>query len=144
MGNQHPWQISIEDNPHGTDWWRYRTSIDRHASEGGVLGASSPATLRQFLPEKHQYILSPSWDHHDNPFACLSCGDAGAGRVYQTVDLWIGRDPLDMPWEDYAILSGLLQAEGLCEYISNYRRRMFDSASAVFWQYNDSCPVTHG
>lgn len=26
----------------------------------------------------------------------------------------------------------------------NYRRRMFSTASAIFWMYNDSWPVTHG
>jgi beta-mannosidase len=49
-----------------------------------------------------------------------------------------------MEWEDYALVSALLQAEGLQEYIANYRRRMFSSASAIFWSYNDSWPVTHG
>ena len=49
-----------------------------------------------------------------------------------------------MRLEDYAVASGLLQAEALSEYIANYRRRMFSSASAVFWMYNDSWPVTHG
>jgi beta-mannosidase len=61
-----------------------------------------------------------------------------------TAEFWIGRDPLAMEWEDYAFVSALLQAEGLQEYIANYRRRMFSSASAVFWSYNDSWPVTHG
>jgi beta-mannosidase len=38
----------------------------------------------------------------------------------------------------------LLQAEGLYEYIANYRRRMFSSASAIFWMFNDAWPATHG
>ncbi len=49
-----------------------------------------------------------------------------------------------MDYRDYALLSGLLQADGLSEYIANYRRRMFSSSSAIFWMYNDSWPVTHG
>lgn len=49
-----------------------------------------------------------------------------------------------MPLEEYAFASALLQAEALQEYILNYRRRMFSSASAIFWMYNDSWPVTHG
>lgn len=143
VGDQHPWKVSIM-MPGGADFWEYRALVDRFPNEGGVLGASSPATLRQFLPEKDRYLLSPSWDHHDNPLACTDSKQGDLGHAYQTVELWTGRDPLAMEWEEYAFVSGLLQAEGLQEYIANYRRRMFSSASAVFWSYNDSWPVTHG
>ena len=36
----------------------------------------------------------------------------------------------------------VLQGHGLAEYIKNFRRRMFDSASAIFWMYNDVWPCT--
>ncbi|OPZ87298.1 MAG: Exo-beta-D-glucosaminidase precursor [bacterium ADurb.Bin429] len=142
VGDQHPWTVSME--PGGADFWKYRGNIDRFPNEGGVLGASSPATLRQFLPENERYLYSPSWDHHDNPFAVHDSTPGELGHAYKTVELWTGLDPLSMPWEEYAFVSGLLHAEGLAEYISNYRRRMYDSASAIFWMYNDSWPVTHG
>jgi beta-mannosidase len=143
VGDQHPWRVSIGD-PGPADWWTYRTFVDRFPNEGGVLGASSPATLRQFLPENERYLLSPSWEHHDNPFARNGSKPGDLGRAYDTVRLWTGRDPLAMDWEEYAFVSALLQAEGLTEYISNYRRRMFSSAAAIFWMYNDSWPATHG
>jgi beta-mannosidase len=53
VGDQHPWGVSIL-NPGGADFWTYRTYVDRFANEGGVIGASSPATIRQFLPEEQQ------------------------------------------------------------------------------------------
>lgn len=143
VGDQHPWGVSIMDGK-GADFWQYRQYVDRFPNEGGVLGASSPATLRQFLPEDEQRMLSPSWQHHDNPLAHMAGEQGGLGRAYQTVQIWTGRDPLTMDRGDYTFLSALLQAEGLREYIENYRRRMFSSASAVFWMYNDSWPVTHG
>ncbi|MCX7598731.1 MAG: hypothetical protein N2512_07650 [Armatimonadetes bacterium] len=143
VGDQHPWGVSIID-PGPADWWKYRTYVDRFPNEGGVLGCSSPATLRQFLPENERYLLSPSWDHHDNPLAMLGSSQGELGRAYQAVKLWTGLEPLSLGWEDYAFVSALLQAEGLSEYIANYRRRMFSSASAIFWMYNDSWPVTHG
>jgi hypothetical protein len=65
-------------------------------------------------------------------------------------DMPIGRCAVDRPRSPgdgdgrLRLRSALLQAEGLQEYISNYRRRMFSSAAAVFWMYNDSWPVTHG
>ncbi len=143
-GDQHPWDVSLRQ-PGGADFWEYRNYFDRFPNEGGVLGVSSPATLRQFLPSDEQFLLSPSWDHHDNPYALLpqAC-DGSIGRAYETVKLWLGRDPLQMGWTDYAFASSMLQAEGLWEYIRNYRRRMYSSASAVFWMFNDSWPVTHG
>ena len=143
VGDQHPWGVSIL-TAGAADWWMYRKYVDRFANEGGVLGASSPKTLHEFLPEEERYLLSPSWDHHDNPVGTLGCDPGEAGRVYATVELWTGRDPLTMDLDTYAFVSALLQAEGLQEYIANYRRRLFSSASAVFWSYNDSWPVTHG
>ena len=142
-GDQHPWTIALE-SAGGTDFRNYRHRTDRFPNEGGVLGASTIPTLRQFLPENERYVKSFSWDHHDNPFARRDLEWGKLGHAYETVKLWTGRDPLKLSLEEYAVLSGLLQAEGLEEYISNYRRRMYSSASAIFWMYNDSWPVTNG
>jgi beta-mannosidase len=46
-----------------------------------------------------------------------------------------------MSIEDYVYYGGIVQGEGLAEYIRNFRRRMFSSASAVFWMYNDCWPM---
>jgi beta-mannosidase len=108
------------------------------------MGCTGLATLRQFLPEDERYLFSPSWEHHDNPFACHDSVPGNLGHVYQTIELWLGRNPEAMDMEEYAYLSGLLQADGLKEYIENYRRRMFSTSSAIFWMYNDSWPVTNG
>ncbi|MCD6351038.1 MAG: hypothetical protein J7M26_02865, partial [Armatimonadetes bacterium] len=143
VGDQHPWKVSIQAE-NAWDFWMYRSFVDRFPNEGGVIGASSPATLRQFLPEGERYVGSPSWDHHDNPMACLAAEPGAWGRAYQLVINWLGLDPFELELEDYAFASALLQAEGLSEYIVNYRRRMFSSASAIFWMYNDSWPVSHG
>ncbi len=143
VGDQHPWVVSIM-TPGGADWWLYRSHVDRFANEGGVLGMSSPKSIREMLPESQQYMFSPGWHHHDNTFAMIDTDPSKLGHAYQTVALWTGRDPQEMDWEDYAVLSAILQAEGLSEYIDNYRRRMFSSSCAVFWMYNDSWPVTHG
>ena len=142
QGDQHPWMVSIGQTS-GADWWAYRTDDSRFANEGGVLGCSTPATLRDFLPENERHLLSPSWEHHDNPFA-INGVPGTVGRVYGTVTLWTGLDPFTLDYERYAFVSGLLQAEGMSEYITNYRRRMWDSAAAIFWMFNDSWPATHG
>ena len=143
VGDQHPWTVSLQ-MPGGADWWDYRTFVDRFPNEGGVLGASSLGTLRQFLPENERRILSPSWEHHDNPYATNDVNPGSPGHAYQTVELWMGLDSASLDWETHAVASGLLQGEGIAEYIANYRRRMFSSSAAVFWMFNDSWPATHG
>ena len=137
IGDQHPWKVTL-GHP---DFWEYRTYVDRFPNEGGVLGASSPATLRQFLPQGERHIRSFSWEHHDNTANFWS---AETPITYRLVDYWLGLKYTDLSFDNYVFASALLQAEGLGEYITNYRRRMFSSSAAVFWMYNDSWPVTHG
>lgn len=139
IGDQHPWHVSLGAG--GPDFWEYRKDVSRFPNEGGVLGASSPATLRQFLPEEHRKVFSPSWEFHDN--ACNYWGEGG-GICYRYMDLWLGMSPDDLSFDDYVYYSGVLQSEGLQEYSNNFRRRMFSSSSAIFWMYNDSWPASHG
>jgi beta-mannosidase len=47
-----------------------------------------------------------------------------------------------MSIEDFVYWGGLVQGEGLREYVDNFRRRMFDSSSAIFWMFNDCWPAT--
>ena len=138
-GDQHPWGVSLQKD--GTNMWAYRDYVDRFPNEGGVLGASSPATLRQFLPPDQQFIRSFSWDLHDN---LMNFVNENKGVTYKFVEDWLGKDYTKMTFDDYVFASALLQSEGLMEYINNYHRRMYSSSSAIFWMYNDSWPVTHG
>ena len=138
-GDQHPWGVSLQKD--STNFWAYRNYVDRFPNEGGALGASSPATLRQFLPDNEQHIRSFSWELHDNAMNFLN---DKKGLTYQFVEDWLGKDYTKMSFDNYVFASALLQSEGLMEYINNYHRRMFSSSSAIFWMFNDSWPVTHG
>jgi beta-mannosidase len=138
VGDQHPWHVSIQQNRE--NFWAYRGDVSRFPNEGGALGASSPATLREFLPEDERYYLSPSWEYHDNEIA----QNARSLMGEEWFARWLGMRPGEMTLDDYAYYSGVLQAEALVEYIHNFRRRMFSTSSAIFWMYNDSWPVTHG
>ena len=147
VGDQHPWHVSLFGDLE--NYWAYRVDVSRFPNEGGALGASSIETLKEFLPENERYYLSPSWEYHDNELALgpNPAGEGGPGRksINETwFRTWLGMDPAAMTLPDYAYYSGLLQSEALVEYINNYRRRMFSTASAIFWMYNDSWPVTHG
>ena len=138
-GDQHPWGVTLQKDT--TNMWAYRNYVDRFPNEGGVLGASSPATLREFLPEEERYVRSFTWDQHDN---LKNFETDGEGVTYRFVRDWLGVDYKDMSYDDYIFASSLLHSEGLSEYINNYHRRMFSSSSAIFWMFNDSWPVTHG
>jgi beta-mannosidase len=133
-GDQHPWSVSLNFmGTDGPDFYGYRQNVDRFPTEGGFLGASSPATLRRFLPKDEQYVRSISWDHHDNAF-----------WKPENITYWIGKTYQQMTFDEYAFASSLLQAEALSEYISNYHRRMFSSSSAIFWMFKDGWPASHG
>ena len=139
VGDQHPWNVCL--GKEGPNFWAYRDYVDRFPNEGGVLGSSTPATLKQFLPDKDRFINSFCWQHHDN---LSNYEKEEVGITYRMIDYWLGKDYSHMSLEHYAFASGLLQAEGLSEYINNYRRRMYSSSSAIFWMYNDSWPVSNG
>jgi beta-mannosidase len=120
--------------------WAYRQDVSRFPNEGGVLGVSSPATLRQFMPEDQRYLFSPIWEFHEN-----GCNyRRSKGITYQFVEHWLGKTEDELGFEDYCFHSAILQSEGLQEYANNFRRRMFSTSSAIFWMYNDSWPATHG
>jgi len=137
-GDQHPWSVTVAEEEDNI--WNYRGDVSRCANEGGVLGAAVPATIRQFLPEQQRKLDSDAWVFHDNAVNYYTAPSV----CYKMIHNWIGKDPHQMPLDDYLFYSALMQAEGLKEYIDNFRRRMYGSSAAVFWMYNDSWPTTHG
>ena len=137
-GDQHPWGVSLGADD--VNFQAYRNYVDRFPNEGGFLGASTPATLRQFLPKEEQFVRSLSWDHHDN----LVNFYREKNTTYRTTEYWLDKSYQQMTFDEYVFASSLLHAEALIEYISNFHRRMFSSSAAIFWMYNDSWPVTHG
>ena len=138
-GDQHPWSVGMPQG-FGTDFWAYRTFVDRFPDEGSVLAAPALGTLHQFLPDGERHLRSRSWIHHDNSF---NYRQPTTPIAFQMVRDWLGLEPTAMTMDDYAVASGLVQAEALTEFIANYRRRMFSSAAAVFWVLADSWPMTH-
>ncbi|MBR4748380.1 MAG: hypothetical protein IK083_02255 [Abditibacteriota bacterium] len=137
-GDQHPWAVSILDPAKATDYWQYRDMQCRFPNEGGILSASTVYAMSKYLPPSEIGLGKRGWIHHENS---LSASDAGSSRAF--VRKWTGLEPNDMPVEDYIYFSNALQAEGLYEYISNFRSRRFDSSSAIFWMYNDSWNAVH-
>ncbi len=85
IGDQHPWEVSLGRD--GPDFWAYRHYVDRFPNEGGILGASSPSTLRQFLPPSQQKTRSFAWEHHDN---AVNFWNEEPGITYGMLEYWMG------------------------------------------------------
>ncbi|NLS78336.1 MAG: hypothetical protein GXY76_13850 [Chloroflexi bacterium] len=135
IGDQHPWSIGFAD----TDFRKYREMGPRFPNEGGILGPAALPTVRACLPPGHERPTSFAFEQHDNAVAYW-----GGGRSYpdQMLVQWLGKRVEDMSIEDYVYYAGIVQGEGLHEYIRNFRRRMFSTSSAIFWMYNDCWPAT--
>jgi len=139
FGDQHPWGVTLSEDD--ADFYAYRNYVDRFADEGGVLGASTPATINQMMPKDQQYVRSYTWNFHDN---LVNYWNKNLGISYRSFEFNLGKSYDKVPFDDYLFGSALLQSEGLQEYIYNYRRRKFSSSAAIFWMFNDSWPVTNG
>jgi len=134
MGDQHPWTVGFAN----TDFRDYRQMPPRFPNEGGILGPTALPTVLACLPPGQRFPRSFAWEVHDN-----SVSYWGGDRPYPDVMLeqWLDRSVEGMSIEDYVYWAGVVHGEGLTEYIRNFRRRMFDTSSAVFWMYNDCWPA---
>ncbi len=133
VGDQHPWDIGFADN----DFRKYRRMVCRFPNEGGIMGPASLPTVRACMPPDQQRVNSFAWEMHDNGIATWGNARHTDGQTM----LWLGKDIAKMPLEEYVYWSGIIQGEGIAEYVRNFRRRMFDCASAIFWMYNDCWPM---
>jgi beta-mannosidase len=129
-GDQHPWSIGFADK----DFRKYRAMVCRFPNEGGIMGPTSLPTVMACLVTGQVMPHSFSWEVHENSIGVTAEADS-------ILTEWLGRGIEDLSIEDWVYLGGLLQGLGLAEYIRNFRRRMFSSASAVFWMYNDCWPM---
>lgn len=127
VGDQHPWSVGFAK----TDFRTYREMTCRFPNEGGILGPTALPTMRACT----DCVGSFAWELHDNSIV-PSTGYAADAMI----ETWTGRSVTDMSVEEYVYWGGAVQGIGLSEYVKNFRRRMFDSASAIFWMYNDVWP----
>ncbi len=134
MGDQHPWTVGFAN----TDFRDYRQMAPRFPNEGGILGPTALPTVLACLPEGQRQIHSFAWEQHDN--SIYSWGEVSYPD--EMLMQWLGKSIKTMSIEDYVYYGGVVQGEGLTEYIRNFRRRMYNTASAIFWMYNDCWPAT--
>jgi beta-mannosidase len=133
VGDQHPWSIGFTN----TDFRNYRDMACRFPNEGGILGPTALPTLKACLPPGQRKPGSFAWEMTDNSVSFWS----NQRHPDLMLEQWLGVKLENLSLEEFVYAGGLLQGEGLSEYIRNFRRRMFDTASAVFWMYNDCWPM---
>ena len=136
LGDQHPWSLGFHDN----DFRKYRDMICRFSNEGGILGPNNLLATRECFGGAPGKIGTFPWELHDN--AVTSWETKPAYAPDHMFEQWLGKQVAELSLEDYVYWGGVLQGVGLSEYIKNFRRRMFDSSSAVFWMFNDMWPCT--
>jgi beta-mannosidase len=132
-GDQHPWSVGFFQN----DFRAYRRMTCRFPDEGGILGPTALPTMRMCVGEDAK-VMSFAWQVHDNSVTTWTQPSAPDEMIRQ----WLGKEPREMSIEEFTYWAGLIQGEGLREYCENFRRRMFDSAAAVYWMLNDCWPAT--
>lgn len=132
-GDQHPWSIGFTD----TDTRGYRKMRCRFPNEGGTLGPTTLGAAREALAGGPFQAGSFAWDVHDNSIATWH----DPSPIEAQVEAFCGKKLSDMSVEEFVYWGGLVQGEGLREYIEAFRRRMFDTGSAIFWMFNDIWPA---
>ncbi len=133
MGDQHAWNIGFDN----VNFFEYRDMVCRFPNEGGILGPNSLRGVNACLPEGQRYWNSFAWQNHDNSIEQWYRYSAPD----KLMSYWLGIEPKDLTIEDFVYYGGLLQGEGLSEFINNFRRRKYDCAAAIFWMYNDCWPA---
>lgn len=131
-GDQHPWSVGFLNKDHRD----YRRMVCRFPNEGGILGPVSLPTMLDCVKPGEGYSRSFAWQVHDNMLAFQKDGSSPDDDT----DFWLRLRPEDLTLEEYVFAGGFVQGEGLSDYADNFRRRMFDSACAIFWMYNDCWP----
>jgi beta-mannosidase len=135
-GDQHPWSIGFGD----TDFRKYRHMICRFPNEGGILGPPALPTVRAALAGGPEKPGTFAWELHENSVTYWTW--IAAYSPDRMLEQWLGKRLGTLTLADYVYWGGVVQGAGLAEYIKNFRRRMFDSASAIFWMFNDVWPCS--
>ena len=127
-GDSHYWGV----------WWGkepfeiFNSKVGRFMSEYGFQGIPDIKTINSFAPENELSLTSVAMkSHQKHPIG------------YETIDEYLLRDYTKTEnFEDYIYLSQLLQAEGMIVAIEAHRRSMPYCMGTLYWQLNDSWPVT--
>ncbi len=133
-GDQHPWGVGFLEKDHRV----YRQYQCRFPNEGGIMGPTNRISMRLICDDPNNYYGTTAFEAHDNMLAFMKEGTSPD----QDLLFWTGIHPQTLPLEAYIAAGGYVQAEGLGDYIDNFRRRAWSTSSAIFWMLNDCWPCS--
>ena len=138
-GDRHSWETYIlsQDLVKRIDYRRYALDEGKFITEYGQLAPSAKETLIQSIPRKELYLNSPVWEYHNNTHKTAKESMKGVLKRF-----FISEEKLSL--KEYVIGSQMLQAEALKFSLEHWRRRMFNTAGALFWMYADCWGTTGG
>ncbi len=119
-------------------WWgeapfeEYETKVGRFVSEYGFQGMPDIKTIELFTkPEDRNLDSEVMASHQKHP------------RGKELIQTYMERDyKVPESFEDYVYVSQLLQARGVVTAIEAHRRARPYNMGTMYWQLNDSWPVT--
>ncbi|WP_395633514.1 glycosyl hydrolase 2 galactose-binding domain-containing protein [Flavobacterium sp.] len=127
-GDAHYWGV----------WWgmepfeMYEKKVGRFMSEYGFQGMPDIKTFQFFAKSDELNFDSEAIKNHQKH-----------PTGYKTINEYMARDyQVPTNFEDYIYVSQLLQAEGMKTAIEAHRRAKPNCMGTLFWQLNDSWPVT--
>lgn len=127
-GDVHYWGVWWGEEPFEV----YRKKVGRFNSEYGFQAMPAIESVRQFLPEDQLIVGSAGLEAHQKH-------PRGTKLIYD----YMARDfPVPEALEDYIYTSQLTQMHGIGIAIEAHRRNKPVTMGTLFWQLNDSWPVT--
>lgn len=127
-GDVHYWGVWWGEEPFEV----YRKKVGRFNSEYGFQAMPAIESVRQFLPEDQHFIGSSGLEaHQKHP------------RGTKLIHDYMARDfPVPKALGDYLYTSQLTQMYGIGMAIEAHRRNKPVTMGTLYWQLNDSWPVT--
>jgi len=136
-GDRHAWQVTLQskDPNERVNFKRYAVDKGKFITEFGHLAPPVKESFLEFSSQEKLYINSPTWKYHNNTFE--------KGNMKAALKrFFIPQEKLTL--EESIISSEMLQAEALKFALEHWRRRMFNTAGALFWMYSDCWGTTGG
>ena len=136
----HPECVTHGDSHYWGVWWgeepfeKYAEKTGRFMSEYGFQSYPMLSTIKQFCPENHLYIDSPTLRSHQKHPRGLQIIDKAMRQYY-------GFDSKNLSLEDYCYVSQLLQAWGTGYGIFQHIKQQPHCMGTLYWQLNDCWPV---
>ena len=136
----HPECVTHGDSHYWGVWWGelpfevYKEKTGRFMSEYGFQSYPMMSTIRQFCPEEHLNINSPTLRSHQKHGRGREIIDKAMMRYY-------GFDSRSLSLENYAYVSQLLQAWGVGYGIYQHISQQPHCMGTLYWQLNDCWPV---